>query len=155
MRFQHYFSYLCNEIGGCSVMAARKTSDLDSAHLQCAGAGSIPVTRSMTEENIQQQPKAKDNFRRWEDPLFNDLRKIFSRAKLREVLTHSSFYEVEGKANSRYVFAGMFVRFSSRCSSPRRSRGVSRATPPIRRTSGRRTTAPGSRASRARRSRSR
>ena len=102
--------YLCSEKGcGCSVMAARKTSDLDSAHLQCAGAGSIPVTRSMTEENIQQQPKAKDNFRRWEDPLFNDLRKIFSRAKLREVLTHSSFYEVEGKANSRYVFAGMFV----------------------------------------------
>ncbi len=31
---------------GCSVMAARKTSDLDSAYLQCAGAGSIPVTRS-------------------------------------------------------------------------------------------------------------
>ena len=27
-------------------MAARKTSDLDSAYLQCAGAGSIPVTRS-------------------------------------------------------------------------------------------------------------
>ena len=33
--------------GGCSVVAARKTSDLDSAYLQCAGAGSIPVTRSI------------------------------------------------------------------------------------------------------------
>ena len=57
----------------------------------------------------QQQPKAKDNFKRWDDPLFNDLRRIFSRAKLREVLTHSSFYEVEGKGNGRWVFAGMFV----------------------------------------------
>ena len=64
----------------------------------------------MEEEKIQQQqPKAKDNFRRWDDPLFNDLRKLFSRAKLREVLTHSSFYEQEGRGNSRYVFAGMFV----------------------------------------------
>ena len=61
------------------------------------------------EKTQQQQPKAKDNFRRWDDPLFNDLRRIFSRAKLREVLTHSSFYETEGKGNSRYVFAGMFV----------------------------------------------
>ena len=64
----------------------------------------------MDEEKIQQQqPKAKDNFKKWEDPLFNDLRRIFSRAKLREVLTHGSFYEQEGKGNSRYVFAGMFV----------------------------------------------
>ena len=63
----------------------------------------------MDEEKIQQQPKAQDNFRRWDDPLFNDLRKLFSRAKLREVLTHSSFYEQEGRGNSRYVFAGMFV----------------------------------------------
>jgi hypothetical protein len=48
----------------------------------------------MDEEQLQQQqPKAKDNFRRWDDPLFEDLRRIFSRAKLREVLTHSSFYE--------------------------------------------------------------
>ena len=85
-------------------MAARKTSDLDSAHLQCAGAGSIPVTRSM-----EQQPRPKDNFKDWEDPLYNDLRRLFSRSKLREVLTHSSFYEEEGKGNSRYVFAGMFV----------------------------------------------
>ena len=96
-------------IGGCSVMAARKTSDLDSAHLQCAGAGSIPVTRSMTEKDRQQQPRPKDSFKDWEAPLYNDLRKIFSRAKLREVLTHSSFYDEEGKGNGRYVFAGMFV----------------------------------------------
>ena len=61
------------------------------------------------EKKQQQQPKAKDNFKRWDDPLFNDLRRIFSRAKLREVLTHSSFYELEGRGNSRYVFAGMFV----------------------------------------------
>ena len=80
----------------------------------------------------QQQPRPKDSFKDWEDPLYNDLRRIFSRAKLREVLTHSSFCEKEGKgngrssesrqtridgpvvrdegkANSRYVFAGMFV----------------------------------------------
>ena len=64
----------------------------------------------MDEEQLQQQqPKAKDNFRRWGDPLFDDLRRIFSRAKLREVLTHSSFYEQEGRGNSRHVFAGMFV----------------------------------------------
>lgn len=61
------------------------------------------------EKKQQQQPKAKDNFKRWDAPLFNDLRRIFSRAKLREVLTHSSFYELEGRGNSRYVFAGMFV----------------------------------------------
>ncbi len=61
------------------------------------------------EKTLQQQPKAKDNFRRWDDPLFEDLRRLFSRAKLREVLTHSSFYEAEGRGNSRYVFAGMFV----------------------------------------------
>ncbi len=57
----------------------------------------------------QQQPRPKDSFKDWEDPLYNDLRRIFSRAKLREVLTHSSFYEQDGKGNSRYVFAGMFV----------------------------------------------
>lgn len=34
---------------------------------------------------------------------------MFSRARLREILTHSSFYEQEGKGNSRYVFAGMYV----------------------------------------------
>ena len=39
-------SWFVPKTGGCSVMAARKTSDLDSAYLQCAGAGSIPVTRS-------------------------------------------------------------------------------------------------------------
>ena len=41
--------------------------------------------------------------------MYNDLRRIFSRSRLREVLTHSSFYEKEGRGNSRYVFAGMFV----------------------------------------------
>jgi hypothetical protein len=64
----------------------------------------------MEEERLQQQqPKPKDNFKRWDDPLFNDLRRIFSRAKLREVLTHRSYYEQEGKGDSRWVFAGMFV----------------------------------------------
>ncbi|MBQ7181689.1 MAG: hypothetical protein IJR87_10410 [Bacteroidaceae bacterium] len=56
-----------------------------------------------------QQPRPKDNFKDWEAPLYNDLRRIFSRSRLREVLTHSSFYEKEGRGNSRYVFAGMFV----------------------------------------------
>ena len=86
----------------------------------------------MEEEKIQQQPRPKDSFKAWADPLFADLRRLFSRVKLREVMTHSSFYEQEGKgngrssesrqarlsgqvvrsegkANSRYVFAGMFV----------------------------------------------
>ena len=58
---------------------------------------------------MMQQPKPKDNFKDWEEPLFNDLRKIFSESRLREVMTHSSFYEKEGKGNSRFVFAGMFV----------------------------------------------
>ena len=56
-----------------------------------------------------QQPRPRDNFKAWEDPLYSDLRKIFSRSQLRSVLTHSSFYEKEGKGNSRYIFAGMFV----------------------------------------------
>lgn len=63
----------------------------------------------MEEEKIQQQPRPKDSFKAWADPLFADLRRLFSRARLREVMTHSSFYEQEGKGNSRYVFAGMFV----------------------------------------------
>ena len=63
----------------------------------------------MEDEILQQQPHPRDNFKKWEDPLFNDLRRMFSRARLREVLTHSTFYEKEGKGNSRYVFAGMFV----------------------------------------------
>lgn len=58
---------------------------------------------------MNQQPKPKDNFKDWEEPLFNDLRRIFSESRLREVMTHSSFYEKEGKGNSRFVFAGMFV----------------------------------------------
>ena len=63
------------------------------------------------EENKQQQPHPKDNFNAWTDPLFADLRRIFSKVRLREVLTHSSFYDKdqEEKGNSRYVFAGMFV----------------------------------------------
>ena len=63
----------------------------------------------MEDEILQQQPHPRDNFKKWEDPLFNDLRRMFSRARLREVLTHSTFYEKEDKGNSRYVFAGMFV----------------------------------------------
>ena len=63
----------------------------------------------MEDEKRQQQPHPRDNFKKWEDPLFNDLRRMFSRARLREVLTHSSFYVEEGKGNSRYVCAGMFV----------------------------------------------
>ena len=63
----------------------------------------------MKEDEKQQQPHPKDNFKRWDDPLFDDLRRMFSRARLREVLTHSSFYEEEDKGDSRYVFAGMFV----------------------------------------------
>lgn len=61
------------------------------------------------DSDIIQQPKPKDNLKAWDDPLFYDLRRIFSRSKLREVMTHSSFYNEEGKGNSRYVFAGMFV----------------------------------------------
>lgn len=63
----------------------------------------------MEDEKRQQQPHPKDNFKAWSDPMFDDLRRMFSRSRLREVLTHSSFYEREGKGNSRYVFAGMFV----------------------------------------------
>ncbi len=63
----------------------------------------------MEEELIHQQPRPRDNFRKWDDPLFADLRRMFSQARLREVLTHSSYYAVEGKGNSRYVFAGMYV----------------------------------------------
>lgn len=60
------------------------------------------------------QPKLRDNFRSWDDPAYNDLRRIFSEPKIREVLTHDSFYEASkdgGKAqgNGRYVFAGMTV----------------------------------------------
>ena len=63
----------------------------------------------MEEKDSIQQPHPKDNFKVWNDPLYDDLRKLFSRSQLREVLSHSSFYEKEGKGNSRYVFAGMFV----------------------------------------------
>ena len=63
----------------------------------------------MEEEQRHQQPRPRDNFKKWDDPHFADLRRMFSQARLREVLTHSSYYEIEGKGNSRYVFAGMFV----------------------------------------------
>ena len=68
----------------------------------------LPVP--MIEKQNRQQPRPKDNFKDWEDPQYKDLRKLFSRTQLREVLTHSSFYEHSGKGNSRYVFAGMFVK---------------------------------------------
>ena len=42
----HFLRNFARKCRGCSVVVARKTSDLDSAYLQCAGAGSIPVTRS-------------------------------------------------------------------------------------------------------------
>ena len=67
----------------------------------------LPVP-NMKKQN-RQQPRPKDNFKVWEDPQYNDLRKLFSRNQLREVLTHDSFYENKGKGNGRYVFAGMFV----------------------------------------------
>lgn len=63
----------------------------------------------MTEEKHIQQPHPRDNYKPWEDPLYSDLRKIITRAKLREVLTHYSYYNKEGKGNGRYVFAGMFA----------------------------------------------
>ena len=73
--------------------------------------GSIPPARAKSMDDIvrTQQPRPKDNFRTWEDPQYSDLRKLFSSTRLREVLTHDSFYDKEGKGNSRYVFAGMFV----------------------------------------------
>ena len=63
----------------------------------------------MKEEEKQQQPHVRDNFKRWEDPAFDDLRRLFSRSRLYEVLTHSSYYKAEGKGNSRFVFAGMYA----------------------------------------------
>ena len=63
----------------------------------------------MMKEKQLQQPRPKDNFKAWDDPQYKDLRKLFSRNQLCEVLTHSSFYEAPDKGNSRYVFAGMFV----------------------------------------------
>ena len=48
------------------------------------------------DEKHAQQPRPRDNFKAWEDPLYNDLRRIFSRSSLRSVLTHSLFYENEG-----------------------------------------------------------
>lgn len=86
----------------------------------------------MAQEKNTQQLHVRDNIKSWDEPLFADLRRIFSENRLREVLTHSSFYEEEGKgngriseshqtrlsgraardvgkANSRFVFAGMFV----------------------------------------------
>lgn len=56
------------------------------------------------------QKRQHDFFiKEWERPLYDELRNFFSANNVREVLTHSSFYEKEGKGNSRHVFAGMFV----------------------------------------------
>ncbi len=67
----------------------------------------------MAELTHTQQPKPRDNFRRWDDPVYNDLRRVFSEPKMCEVLTHDSFYESStdsrAQGNSRYVFAGMTV----------------------------------------------
>jgi hypothetical protein len=63
----------------------------------------------MEKEKRQQQPRPRDNYIAWDEPLFTDLRRMFSRAQLREVLTHSSFYDKPDKGNSRYVFEGMFA----------------------------------------------
>ena len=58
----------------------------------------------------QDKPRRQDFFAKdWEEPLYEDLEQIFSRSNMQKVLTHSSFYAEEGKGNSRYVFAGMFV----------------------------------------------
>lgn len=63
----------------------------------------------MEDKKRQQQPHPRDNFKAWDEPMFDDLRRMSSRSQLREVLTHSSYYEQQGKGNSRYVFAGMFA----------------------------------------------
>lgn len=63
----------------------------------------------MNEDKRTQQPRPRDRYKDWKAPQYNHLRRLFSRSRLREVLTHSSFYEQEGKGNSRYVFAGMYV----------------------------------------------
>lgn len=63
----------------------------------------------MTQEKNKQQPHVRDNFKSWDDPLYDDLRRIFSENHLRKVLTHDSFYEKEGMGNGRLVFAGMYA----------------------------------------------
>ena len=73
----------------------------------------------MSDRTHTPQPKPRDNFRKWDDPAYNDLRRIFSEPKMREVLTHDSFYKSAGDdrerkkesahGNGRYVFAGMTV----------------------------------------------
>ena len=58
----------------------------------------------MSDRTHTPQPKPRDNFRKWDDPAYNDLRRIFSEPKIREVLTHDSFYESardEAKAEAR------------------------------------------------------
>ena len=45
----------------------------------------------MKEKDSIQQQHPKDNFKGWEDPLYDALSQLFSRSQLREVLTHSSF----------------------------------------------------------------
>ncbi|MBO4417122.1 MAG: hypothetical protein J5801_03250 [Bacteroidales bacterium] len=62
----------------------------------------------MTEEYIN-LPRVRGHIRGSNDLTYNEVRKLFSRARLREVLTHSSYYKAPGRGNSRWVFAGMFV----------------------------------------------
>ena len=80
-------------------MAARKPSELDSAGIQPAGAGSIPVIRSTMKQNDPFRPKRPDD--PWESSTYNNLRRLFSRSQLRDTLTHPG--------NSRLVFAGQSV----------------------------------------------
>ncbi len=82
---------------GCSVMVARKPSELDSAYLQYVGAGSIPVVRS--------KKIIMDSFE-----LLNRNLGI-EKNSLKQALTHYSFYENkdDNKANGKLIFAGMFV----------------------------------------------
>jgi len=58
----------------------------------------------------QDKPRRQDFFAKdWEEPHYEELEQLFSHSNMQKVLTHSSFYPEEGKGNSRYVFAGMFV----------------------------------------------
>ena len=71
----------------------------------------LPVQIILYGMTKDKKNKSQHDFfiKEWERPLYDDLRKLFSINNMREVLTHSSFYEKEDKGNSRYVFAGMFI----------------------------------------------
>ena len=71
----------------------------------------LPVQMALLGMTMDKKHKSQHDFfiKEWEKPLYADLRKLFSFNNVREVLTHSSFYEKEDKGNSRFVFAGMFV----------------------------------------------